>query len=108
MAVICPLITSVIAGAVPRLKPQAAERAAVGVDAAGRVVLFVSAVGDGPLASDLGSLFAAGEAAGGLGCTDALNLDGGPSVQLSVAVGGFRLERPGGWPVPNGIAIYGR
>jgi Phosphodiester glycosidase len=45
---------------------------------------------------------------GGLGCWSALNLDGGPSTQLSVATPGFNLEVDGGWGVPNGLAVLPR
>ena len=40
---------------------------------------------------------------GGLGCVDALNLDGGPSTQLVVKLPGLALSLPGGWGVPNAL-----
>jgi len=55
--------------------------------------------------SDLAQNLARSTADGGLGCWVALNLDGGPSTQLSVATPALTLEVPGGWGVPNGLAI---
>ena len=45
---------------------------------------------------------------GGLGCHDALNLDGGPSTQASLRAGDTRLEVLGGWPVPTGLVVVPR
>jgi hypothetical protein len=59
-------------------------------------------------ASDLARFLAAAVAGGGLGCTDALNLDGGPSTQLSARAGEFSLDVGGGWPVPNAVAFLPR
>ena len=44
----------------------------------------------------------------GLGFRDALLLDGGPSTQLSFALGQQRLEYPGGYPVPDGLLVRAR
>jgi hypothetical protein len=41
----------------------------------------------------------------GLGCWDALNLDGGPSTQLVVKLPAMALSRPGGWGVPNALVV---
>ncbi len=41
----------------------------------------------------------------GLGCVDALNLDGGPSTQLFVKLPGLDLSLPGGWGVPNALVV---
>jgi Phosphodiester glycosidase len=41
-------------------------------------------------------------------CRDALNLDGGPSTQLSVRVGAHVEQRPGGWGVPNMLMLSRR
>ena len=42
---------------------------------------------------------------GGLGCWDALNLDGGPSTQLVVKLPALALLLPGGWGVPNALVV---
>ena len=56
---------------------------------------------------ELATNLARSAADGGLGCWSALNLDGGPSTQLSVATPALTLEVEGGWGVPNGLAISG-
>jgi Phosphodiester glycosidase len=40
---------------------------------------------------------------GGLGCSDALNLDGGPSTQLVAKLPSLTVSVPGGWCVPNAL-----
>ncbi|PYN26568.1 MAG: hypothetical protein DMD99_05170 [Candidatus Rokuibacteriota bacterium] len=42
---------------------------------------------------------------GGLGCVDALNLDGDPSTQLVVKLPGLELSLPGGWAGPNALVV---
>jgi hypothetical protein len=45
---------------------------------------------------------------GGLGCRDALNLDGGPSTQLVAKLPALSLSLPGGWGVPNALVVVPR
>jgi hypothetical protein len=90
-----------VEGSVPPLKPQIAERTAV--CAGGNVVvLVVSTRAD---ATALARFLADPPDQGGLGCRDALNLDGGPSTQLVVKLPGLTLSRPGGWGVPNALVV---
>ncbi len=89
----------VVNGQVTQLKAQWARRTGVGVDREGRVVLAVS---DGDLSLDEWARLWASPA--GLGCTDALNMDGGPSTQLAVR-GQSDLDVAGGWPVPDVLAF---
>jgi uncharacterized protein YigE (DUF2233 family) len=91
----------VIAGQVPRLKPQSSRRTAVAVDRSGRY-LTVLATRARISAEALGAALAR------LGCEQALLLDGGPSTQLSAAVGDLALEVPGGYPVPDVLFIVPR
>lgn len=88
----------VIDGAIPRFKAQpATRRSAVGIDAHGRVLLAASA----------GGLTLEQWAAclrDGLGCANALNLDGGPSTQLT-ARGSSNAKIPGA-AVPVFLTIY--
>jgi len=96
----------VIDGRVPALKPQAARRTALCVRDPHRVVLVVT---HGPIdATQFGDWMARTTETGGLGCRDALLLDGGPSAQVSARLDGKTLEVPGGWPVPNGIGVVHR
>ena len=110
----------VIDGVVPRLKPQVARRTAVAIDGDGKKLTLVIA-DDAVDAAILGSRLAA------LGFRWALLLDGGPSTQIAVGIGppapaahratpaaaiageaaGW-LDIPGGYPVPDLLAIVRR
>jgi Phosphodiester glycosidase len=91
----------VVGGKVPGLKQQFAERSAV--CAAGSVVTIV--VSTKAEANAFARFLAGPPATGGLGCVDALNLDGGPSTQLVVKLPGLELSVPGGWGVPNALVV---
>lgn len=95
----------VVEGQVTRLKRQVARRSALGIDRSGRLILLTSDSHQ-LYAEDLAWIMAQPEEAGGLNCWQALNLDGGPSSQLYVNYGGLQLDIAGGWPVPNGLAIF--
>jgi hypothetical protein len=89
-----------IDGIVPRLKRQVARRTAVALDRDGRTLTLV--IADQPIeAALLGNRLAA------LGFHSALLLDGGPSTQIAAAVGP-RLDIPGGYPVPDLLALVRR
>lgn len=95
----------VVGGRPVKLKAQVARRTAVCLRSPSDLVLVVTeAVGLRPLAEFL----ARKPAAGGLGCLDALNLDGGPSTQLSLEAGPRRMDISGGWGVPNGLVVLPR
>lgn len=88
----------VVNGKVTDLKPQWARRSGIGIQANGDVVLAVS---DGSMVfEDWAKVWA-----DDLGCRDALNLDGGPSTQLTVAAAKNPVNVRGGWPVPDAILI---
>jgi hypothetical protein len=113
-----------IDGAVPKLKPQYARRTAVALDREGRTLTLV--IADEPVdASSLGTRLAA------LGFHSALLFDGGPSTQIAATIGASavkpptpsppkpgaaagsaetagRLDIPGGYPVPDLLAIVRR
>jgi hypothetical protein len=91
----------VVGGKVPGLKQQFAERSAV--CAAGNVVTIV--VSTKAEANAFARFLAGSPEKGGLGCPDALNLDGGPSTQLVVKLPGLDLSLPGGWGVPNALVV---
>jgi len=88
----------VIAGRLPHFKPGESMRSAVGVTADGQVIL--AAISRGEL-----SLQDFARALKAWGCVDALNLDGGPSSQMYVEAGEVKVDVPGGYPVPNALAI---
>ncbi len=88
----------VVGGKATELKKQSARRTAVCTLDDGRVALVV--VDDSVAATELAGWFVA------QGCTDALNLDGGPSSQLYLSRGGVVVDVPGGWPVPVALGIF--
>jgi uncharacterized protein YigE (DUF2233 family) len=87
-----------VAGRAPSFKPGESLRAAVGITREGEVVL--ACLTDGEL-----SLQDFAQALSAWGCVDALNLDGGPSAQLYAKAGQMNLDLPGGYGVPDGIAV---
>ena len=91
----------VVGGKIQPLKPQLAERTAV--CAKGNVVVLV--VSTKAETTPFARFLADPPDQGGLGCRDALNLDGGPSTQLVVRLPTLRLSVPGGWGVPNALVI---
>jgi uncharacterized protein YigE (DUF2233 family) len=94
----------VVAGKIQRLKPQISERTAVCADGSSVVIAVATKIE----ATEFARFLADAPAHGGLGCSDALNLDGGPSTQLVVRLPGLTLSLPG-WAVPNAlVAIPGR
>lgn len=95
----------VVGGAPVKLKPQTARRTALGIDAEGLV--YVMATREGiALADDLATLLSLPASKGGLGLTDALNLDGGPSTQLYARVGEVVIEIPGLSSVPTAVGVF--
>jgi hypothetical protein len=90
-----------VGGKVPPLKPQVAERTAV--CAGGNIVVLV--VSTKVEATTFARFLADPPDRGGLGCWDALNLDGGPSTQLVVKLPALTLSLPGGWGVPNALVV---
>lgn len=98
---------AVVDGSPTRLKPQsAAPRTALCLTSPGELVLLAT---EGSLtAAEISRWLAAPAAKGGLACTDALLLDGGPSTQIFAKAGDVSLDRRGGWPVPNGVGLAPR
>lgn len=90
----------VVNGKTTDLKNQYGRRTGVGIDRTGRILV---AVADGNLS--LPEWAAVWAARDGLNCRDALNLDGGPSSQLSLKTASKTAEIAGGWPVPDALTI---
>ena len=90
-----------VGGKVQQLKPQIAERTAV--CAGGNIVVLV--VSTKAEATAFARFLADPPDQGGLGCWDALNLDGGPSTQLVVKLPALTLSLPGGSGVPNALVV---
>jgi exopolysaccharide biosynthesis protein len=95
----------VVGGRVPGLKPQMAERTAV-CAAGSRVVIVVATRAE---ITAFARFLAEPTEKAGLGCSDALNLDGGPSTQLIVRLPALTLALRGGSQVPNAlVALPGK
>ena len=90
-----------VGGKVQQLKPQIGERTAVCAE--GNVVVLV--VSTKAEATAFARFLADPPDRGGLGCWDALNLDGGASTQLVVRLPPLALSLPGGWGVPNALVV---
>lgn len=79
------------------------NRSAVCLDHAGRPIVL--AVAGGLSLYELGQFLASKEEDGGMGCERAINLDGGPSTQVSVRAEGTELELPGLWKVASSLLV---
>jgi translation elongation factor EF-G len=90
-----------VGGKVQQLKYQVAARTAVCAE--GNVVLLV--VSTKAEATAFARFLADPPDKSGLGCWDALNLDGGPSTQLVMKLPELALSLPGGWGVPNALVV---
>jgi len=91
----------VVGGRIQQLKPQLAERTAVCAEDS-VIVLVVSTKAE---TTGFARFLADPPEKGGLGCGDALNLDGGPSTQLVVKLPALALSLAGGWGVPNALVV---
>ena len=95
----------VVNGRELQMKKQVARRSAVGITMKKQVILLNSEDTD-VYAQDLARIFHFAESQGGLECSDALALDGGPSAQMYVDYKSLKIDIPGGWGIPNGIAVF--
>lgn len=95
----------VVAGEVPKLKPASAERTAVCADGSKLTLVVATKPVD---TTAFARFLAKPRDKGGLGCKDALNLDGGPSTQLHANLAGLALDVKGGWGVPNALVVTPR
>jgi hypothetical protein len=95
----------VVDGVVQRLKPAVAQRTAVCADGGQLVLVVTTSPAD---VTEFARFLALPRRAGGLGCRNALNLDGGPSTQLHASLPGLRLVVRGGWAVPNALVVAPR
>ena len=94
----------VIHGMIPVLKPTFSPKTALGINKQGKVLFMVT---QGLLqAQDFAALLAQPETLGGLGCIEALNLDGGSSTQAYAKIGTFELNVPSFVKVPVGLGVY--
>ena len=93
-----------VGGKIPKLKESVAARSAVGITPAGEVVIAITQ-GPGISMQELARRMSAPAEHGGLGCPDAMALDGGSSSQVYAKVKGFELSLPNFARVTNGLAV---
>ncbi len=96
----------VVDGRPLKLKPQFGRRTALCVDAAEYVIIVVTE--SGILLADLAELMSRSPGAGGLGCINAMNLDGGSSTQATLLHPVQPWDLIGGAKVPVALGIQPR
>jgi exopolysaccharide biosynthesis protein len=82
------------------------DRAAICQSRQGRIIIVV--VVGGLSLFELGEVLSTSESAGGFNCDRALNLDGGPSTQVSFALAGRAADVVGRWKIANAILVSKR
>lgn len=97
----------VIAGKIPKIKENVAIRSAVGITPDGLVTIAITS-GYGISMNELARRMRDSLFEGGLGCTDAMALDGGGSSQIYAKIGKFEYFQPGLARVTNGLAVFKR
>lgn len=94
----------VIRGRIPRLKSEAGPKTAIGINKKGEIILLASHY---PIQTrEIALVMARSEKKGGLGCVDALNLDGGSSTQMYAKINPFELKLPSYVGVPVGLGVF--
>lgn len=94
----------VVNGTIPKLKSQNSAKSAIGINKKGEI--FVVATLDSIDVIELAELMSKPEIRGGLGCMNALNLDGGSSTQLYAKIGDFELDLPNLATIPVGLGVF--
>lgn len=95
----------VVNGQVPKLKESVAARSTIGIADDGKVVIAITQ-GPGIQMAELARRMSAPQLAGGLGCPNAMALDGGSSSQLYAKIKKFELSIPNIARVTNGLAVF--
>lgn len=93
----------IINGEIPKLKNGYAERTALGIDAAGNIILVVTE--NTPMTT---TELAERMLGMPVKCTNALNLDGGSSTQIYANINGFNLFEPGFANISDSIVVTAR
>lgn len=94
----------VVNGTIPKLKTQNSAKSSLGINKKGEI--FIVATLSAIDIVELAELMAKPELEGGLGCANALNLDGGSSTQLYAKIGGFELDLPNFATIPVGLGVF--
>lgn len=94
----------VINGEIPEFRDRYADRTALGITPDGKLLLVVTE-GSGLLLQQLAEIFVQEERRGGLGCLEAMALDGGSSTQLYTNLPNFSVQVTSAATVANALII---
>lgn len=97
----------VVGGAIPSLKGGVAERSALGITPQGEVVM-VATHNAAMTTSAFAEILRRSLTNGGLGCRDAINLDGGRSSQLFARIGQFQVHIPNLSAITDAVIVTPR
>lgn len=97
----------IVNGKIPRLRDNVADRSALGITRNGSVII-VATQNLALSMTQLANMMKLPQRDGGLGCYNALNLDGGTSSQLYAHVGDFNLKIQSFRPVTDVIVVTQR
>lgn len=97
----------VINGEIPEFRDRYADRTALGIAPDGKILLLVTE-GSGLLLQQLAEVFVQDERRGGLGCLDAMALDGGSSTQLYSNLSHNKLHITSAATITNAVAVFPR
>ena len=95
----------VINGEIPEFRDRYADRTALGIAPDGKILLLVTE-GSGLLLQQLAEVFVQDERRGGLGCLDAMALDGGSSTQLFSNLANLKLHISSAATITNAVAVF--
>ena len=94
----------VVNGKIPKLKTKSSRKTAIGINLRGEVIIAVSGLAI-PI-QDLAQLFLKPEKQGGLGCLNAMNLDGGSSTQMYLKTDDYINSVASFIKVPVGLGVF--
>ncbi|MEE9451721.1 MAG: phosphodiester glycosidase family protein [Gammaproteobacteria bacterium] len=95
----------IIDGQIPSLKSGIAERSALCIPQNDKQLILL-VTGHAPMSTtEFAKLIQPPESQGGLGCVNALNLDGGGSRQLYASIGNFKLNISGYSPITDALIV---
>jgi len=95
----------VINGRIPALKPGVDERTALCITRSNNKVIIAATENTPITTTELANALSTSEKKGGLGCYNALNLDGGSSTQLYAKIDNFSLNVPNFNTVTDAVVV---
>ncbi|HQH80085.1 MAG TPA: phosphodiester glycosidase family protein [bacterium] len=94
-----------IDGVIPKLKESLATRSALGISEDGMVIVAITS-GYGISMTELARRMTLSSFQGGLGCKNAMALDGGSSSQIFAKIGDFEYSQSGLARITNALAVF--